>query len=415
MKKIIFPLLVLVIFLSVLKVTYAQDQFRFASLRPYRSANDPEWSVRDVVKPSLDDVEWSEDGATNETFEGILNGTLYEIHIRQTFIDSNDIFVTFYGTFNWSLVNSGLALPFASFADFIKNITVNPSWWLGYSWYGVPSNRTVVSYLFNETNSTAQLYISCHITYLAEYIVGGQGLLGGWLTGFDLMSNISIGTLKAWKYSLDSTINGIYYHIYFKAPANILSQRRDTFTLTLDVFSAYWGQKIENVTRIIEISMPPNTEIQSMAPSNLAFSKENTATFVISENDEYPISFIVVSGPQTKSLGQAVWEALARWVLEPSIWVAFATLLVLTFTGLRGKRVWSRHKTYYRLYKAMVNIYDLYFTNFPKFRQEIDNLSKSVTRLFIEGKITDDQFDKLLRRRDDLIERATKIQPPPPP
>jgi len=186
MKKIIFPLLALVIFLSVMKVAYAQDQFRFAS-SPYRSANDPEWIVYDIITPSLDEVGWIEEGATNETFEGILNGTFYEIHIRQTFINSNDIFVTFYGSFNWSLVNVGFASPFASFADFVKNITINPGWWLGYKWYGVPSNRTVVSYWFDETNSTARLYISCHITYVAEYIVGGQGLLGGWLTGFDLM------------------------------------------------------------------------------------------------------------------------------------------------------------------------------------------------------------------------------------
>jgi len=414
MKKIIFPLLVLVTFLLISNVAYTQDQFKFAS-SPYQSTNDPEWSVYDIVRPSLDEVEWIEEGGTNETFEGILNGTWYEFHIRQTFINSNDIFVTFYGSFNWSLLNSVFASPFVSFADFIKNITINPSWWLGYQWYGVPSNRTVVSYWFDETNSTARLYVSFHITYLAEYIVGGQGLIGGWLTGFDLMSNISIGTLKAWKYYMDSTIKGIYYYIYFKAPANVLSQHKDTSTLTLDVYSAYWGQKIENVSRVIEINMPPNTEIQSMTPSNLAFSEENTAKFVISEDDEYPVSFIVVSGPPTKSLGQVVWEALARWVLEPSIWVAFATLLVLVFTGLRGKQVWSRHKTYYRLYRAMVNIHDSYSTNFPRFRQEIDNLSRSVTRLFIEGKITDDQFDKLLKRRDDLIERVAKIQPPPPP
>ena len=141
---------------------------------------------------------------------------------------------------------------------------------------------------------------------------------------------------------------------------------------------------------------------------------QQCSAFAMSEDDEYPISFIVVSAPPTKSLPQAVLEALSRWVLEPSIWVAFATLLVLVFTGLRGKQIWSRHKTYYRLYRALVNIYDSYSTNFPKFHREIDDLSTSITRLFIEGKITDDQFDKLLKRRDDLIERATKIPPPPP-
>ena len=416
MKKIIFSSLVFVIFLSILKVAYTQRQSDFASPSLYRSASDPVWYIYDKVTPSLDEdeVEWIEQGATNETFEGIMNGTWYSFHIRQTFINPNDIFVIVYQNFNWSLVNSLLKPPFVSFIDFVKNVSVNPGWWLGYSAYGVPSNRTVVRYWFNEADSTAIIYLSCHITYVAEYIVGGQELLG-WLVGFDL-TPISIGTLKAWELRIDSYINGTSYYLYFKAPANILSERKDTYTLTLEVSPAYIGQKNENMTRVIEIIMPPNTEIQSIIPLNLSlYSGGNNCTFVIGEGDEYPMSFVVVSGPPTKSLGQAVWEALTRWVLEPSIWVAFATLFILVFTGLRGKQIWSRHKTYYRLYRAMVNVYDLYSTNFPKFHQEIDNLSKSVTQLFIEGKINDEQFDKLLRRRDDLMERATQIQPPPPP
>jgi hypothetical protein len=32
--------------------------------------------------------------------------------------------------------------------------------------------------------------------------------------------------------------------------------------------------------------------------------------------------------------------------------------------------------------------------------------------MLVEDKITDDQFEKLLKRKDDLIERANKKQPP---
>jgi len=70
--------------------------------------------------------------------------------------------------------------------------------------------------------------------------------------------------------------------------------------------------------------------------------------------------------------------------------------------------MWGRQKTYYRLYKSMVNLYDHYSSDFQKFSREIENLSKSVSKYFIEGKINDDQFDKLLTRRDDLIDSAKR-------
>ena len=63
---------------------------------------------------------------------------------------------------------------------------------------------------------------------------------------------------------------------------------------------------------------------------------------------------------------------------------------------------------YYRLYRSMVNLYDHYSSNLQKFNQEMGNLSKSITKYFIEGKINDDQFDKLLIRRDDFMERVKR-------
>jgi hypothetical protein len=49
----------------------------------------------------------------------------------------------------------------------------------------------------------------------------------------------------------------------------------------------------------------------------------------------------------------------------------------------------------------------------PRFHQEIDNLSISIFKMLVEDKISDDQFEKLLKRRDDLLERAN-TQPPSP-
>jgi hypothetical protein len=35
--------------------------------------------------------------------------------------------------------------------------------------------------------------------------------------------------------------------------------------------------------------------------------------------------------------------------------------------------------------------------------------------MLLEDKVTDEQFEKLLKRRDALLERAYRLQPPPPP
>lgn len=56
----------------------------------------------------------------------------------------------------------------------------------------------------------------------------------------------------------------------------------------------------------------------------------------------------------------------------------------------------------------MVNTYERYSHDFAKFHQEMESLSKTITQYFIEDKINDDQFDKLLTRRDDLLERARR-------
>jgi len=48
-----------------------------------------------------------------------------------------------------------------------------------------------------------------------------------------------------------------------------------------------------------------------------------------------------------------------------------------------------------------------YFLKDPsRFNQEMENISSSIFKMLVEDKITDDQFEKLLKRRDDLTERA---------
>jgi hypothetical protein len=67
------------------------------------------------------------------------------------------------------------------------------------------------------------------------------------------------------------------------------------------------------------------------------------------------------------------------------------------------------------MYNGMVAIYDLYSGDLIKFHQEMANVSNQIFKLLIEDKITDDQFEKLLVRRDDLLKRVQGENPRAPP
>jgi hypothetical protein len=150
--------------------------------------------------------------------------------------------------------------------------------------------------------------------------------------------------------------------------------------------------------------MPANTEIKQTFPHST--HSENTATFTISRGDQYPSSYAVISGPPAESLGQILQNDLLLWFTTPGGWAAFASLLVLSITGLRGRTIWRRNKIYHHFYKTMVTLYDLYSQDLLKFHQEIENISTSIFKTLIDDKITDEQFEKLLKRRDDLLERS---------
>jgi hypothetical protein len=185
----------------------------------------------------------------------------------------------------------------------------------------------------------------------------------------------------------------------------VLSQQENNYTFSIGVASFYRGHAF-NTSQVIDIDMPANTEIKEMSPSGMAVQKANTASFVKAPEDTFPDSFTVVSGPPSKSLGQIIADDVSLWLLTPGGWAAMASLLVLSFTGLRGRRIWNRNKLYHRLYKTMVSIYDMYQRDLLRFHQEMDNMSRTIIRMLVEDKINDEQFEKLLKRRDDLMLRT---------
>jgi hypothetical protein len=379
------------------------------------------WYVHDVITPSLDEVKWLEEGAIAEPPAWIADGSFYQAHMRQSLVNANDIFVSTFEQFNWSLVRPiaeyYYGVNFNSFQDFEKAVKkdtgrwLDASWQLDTEWYGVNHNTTKVVASFNETTSVAELWTWFHITHVPEYIVG-EGTLESWLTGFDL-TPVSTGSLKLWEFYRDFNINGTTYSLLFKAPANILSQHGDNFTFNIGVSSYYHGYTFKT-QQVIDINMPSTTEAKTGSPTDMSVLKGNTATFLIFTGDAYPSLFSATSGPPAKSLSQAVLDNLTLTLLSPGGWVTIGSLIVLSFTGFRGRKIWQRNKLYHHIYKSMVTIYDMYSKDPVKVHRELDNVIRSSIKMLIEDRITDEQFEKLLKRRDDIIERAEKQHQIPP-
>jgi hypothetical protein len=426
LSRIMLAAIFSVVFLEFLN--YLGNPLTFSAFSS--SANSQFWEIRDVITPTLDKIEWLEEGVHPGPPSWISDGRWYDAHSRQILVKSgNYIFATFYETFNWTAVNESFQKEgwhiYPSFDDFRSHVSNDPAWWLLYSWnmpidwLGISLNRTKVAIEFDAEASTVHIEMSCQITNIPGYFmetlgrlgeigIGGEKLPTPLFAGFDL-TTLYVGDFEALQLLDDYGPDHGYYKIYFKAPANLLSQYQDTYSLSLKVSPPLIGQ-IHNACRFINISMPPNTEVTDTSPRNISTYTGNVAMFAIGESDRYPDSFQVTSGPPIKDFTQIFLENITRWVTEPEIWVALGTAIAAMYATFHGKRIWNRQKIYYRLYRSMVNLYDHYSQDFPKFNQEIEELSKSITKYFIEGKINDDQFDKLLTRRDDLLERAKRLQ-----
>jgi hypothetical protein len=377
------------------------------------------WYVHDVITPSLDEIKWLEEGAIAEPPAWIADGSFYQAHMRQSLVNANDIFVSTYEEFNWTLVRPiaehYYGVNFNSFQGFENAVTNNPgiwldaSWQLDTQWYGVDRNTTKISASLNQSTQVAELWTWFHITRVPEYVLG-EGTLENWLTGFDL-TPVSTGSLKLWEFYRDFNKNGTTYSLLFKAPANVLSQHGDNFTFNIGVSSYYHGYTFKT-QQVIDINMPATTEIKSASPTDMSISNGNTATFLLFTGDTYPSQFSTTSGPSTKSLGQIALENASLWFLSPGGWAAIGSIIVLSYTGLRGRKIWQRNKLYHHIYKSIVTIYEISSKDPSKFKQEMDNISSSIFKMLVEDKITDDQFEKLLKRKDDLIERVNTQQPP---
>lgn len=373
------------------------------------------WHVHDVIYPTLDSVRWSEEGMIAAPPEWIFNGLWVTASMRQSLVAENDIFVSTYEQINWELMQQYVSdlyeVDFSSFDEFDKALESDPGRWLEMSWgvdtdwYGVPSTKTKIDTGFDQNTSKAELWIWFHITRIPEYLVS-EKKVENWLTGFD-MTPISIGNLERWEFYEDWASNGIAYELNFKAPSNLLSQKAGNYTFRIDVSSYYQGYTFD-IQQSIDVVMPSDTEAKVATPTGNCVFTGNMATFLIAQGEVYPESFTVVSGPPSKSIGEAFIEAASVWAFTPAGWAALGSVAVLTLTGIRGRTLWKRNKMYHRLYKSMVTIYDLRSRDQARFVEEMDIVSKSIFRMLIQDEITEDQFEKLLKGRDDLLESSAR-------
>jgi len=282
------------------------------------------------------------------------------------------------------------------------------SWQVDTNWLDIHSDEIKTSIFFNPDTSIVRINIWTHVTNFPAYLAQTRRRLSPLLTAIDWKA-IYLGKLETLQWDENYRAADTSYNIFLKAPANLLVESDDTYSFSLDVQPIYVGQ-VCDCEREISVLMPSDTEIKNTSPSNISTNLANKASFFFHENDRYPESFQVTSGPPIKDFVQIFVESAGRWITDPSAWLAFGTLAAALYTAFRGKQLWSRRRTYYRLYRSMVSLFDHYSDDFSKFDQEMENLSKSITGYFIEGKINDDQFDKLLTRRDDLIDRAKRLR-----
>jgi hypothetical protein len=391
-------------------------------------SDDQVWEIVDTITPTLDTIKWQEEGGAGPP-SWITDGRWYHANSRIILVKSGHyLFASFSEGFDWPAVNASLEEEgwhaYPSFDAFRNDVLNNPNWWLQYSWgldahwLGISVNTTKIDVELPNGPGTSEvlLRLSCQITNIPGFFItervediglGHLKLPSPLFAGFDL-TTMYIGDFEALQWIEDYGPSHRHYKIYFETPATLLTKYKDQYSLLLRINPPHVG-KMHEFNRMMNITMPSDTEVLRTSPANISHYSENIMRFTLTEGDRYPESFSGISGPPIKSVSQIFIESFFIVIGDPSAWLAFVSLLAIGYTGFQGRRMWSRRKTYYRLYRSMVSLYNRYAQDFDKLFDEIESLSTSITTYFVEDKITDDQFDKLLTRRDDLLERARKL------
>jgi hypothetical protein len=153
---------------------------------------------------------------------------------------------------------------------------------------------------------------------------------------------------------------------------------------------------------LVEIVMPSSTELKTATPHDNIEIENNIARFTVHKGEFLPDSFTVTSGPRQKTLSEIFFDTFT----STEAIAAIIGLTVLIPSGIQGLRMLRRNKTYNRLIRLIIKIYEEYKSSPDTLKKEMDNLTETIFRSFIEYNITDEHLEKMLNRRDDLLARV---------
>jgi len=348
------------------------------------------WQSNETVILTLGKVDLTERRSTKAQSFAHLLGWI-EFHQREHFISYDEIFIELSEKFEWEKVNSNpdLGLGFPYWKSFAENLTKSPSWWLEYSWglssdwYGIAEKETSV--ITEKDGGIASVTIRCHVRDVSEYIIG-HSLIN---SVFDLYS-VDLGKIEVYEYYYDSTKSGQSVYLHLKAPSTILQQVKDKYKATISI-APQFQNTVSDEERLMIFAMPPTTEVESVEPSTMGSPKDNVATFTISAGIRFPDSFTIISGPPKKSITELLVENLT----SPDRILVIAGVATLLVSGFQGASMLRRRKTYARTAKLIARVYEENRENREALNRELTSIHDSLYRMFVEDKITDEQFEKL--------------------
>jgi len=398
-------LAMLVIAISFSMLPFEETALPSATLAIAQLQQDAVWEVNDTIELTVGWVEWTEQWYNPQPHQLIEDDFWFEYHTREYLINPSDLFLELYETFNWTAVNE-VFLDFNDWNDFKEQIADDPAWWLNWSWnlnclrYGISTNSTFIDSELDE--DVAFVSVWCHITQVAEYLIGDELGVG---EGFDFQS-ISLGKLETYEYISDYTLTDRSIHVHFTAPANILQEQGESYIATIHI-DAFEREEPSKWTRKIIIVMPSITQVTETeaTPKSIGSSinseiDRNMAIFTIQQGEFLPASFTVKSMPPQKTL--------LEFLVNPEVVAVLIATIILLPSSIQGIRMIRRDRTYNRMLRLIVKLYHEYKPNPDALEKEMENLTESIFASFIENKITDEQLEKLLHRRDDFLARLNQ-------
>lgn len=379
---------------SISNVVNAQQQSQTGSVM----------QINDTITLTPGWVEWSEQWYSPEPHKIIEDGFWFEFHQREYLINPNDLFLELYETFNWTGINDTL-WGYENFTEFEDNLAEDPLQWLSWAWdidslrYGISLNQTFIEAKLN--GDIASVNVWCHIKQVAEYLIGWDIGIGDI---FDLRS-ISLGKIETYEYILDSTQKGRSIYIHFSAPSTLIEEKGKLSTATIHIKVQKQLEPSE-YNRQIKFMMPSTTEITvaKADPKIVDLTPEivrNTATYNIQHGEPLPNFFTINSRIPEQTFLIILGDIR-------NILYICATLILVVPSSIQGFKMIRRRRTYNKLLLLMINLYKENKSNPETFRKEMDNLTESLFTSFINTKITDEQLEKLLQRRDNLLTHSQK-------